>query len=362
MEEFFSFVSTSEFNTTIAILSVLLTIGFFSVQEVRQRKHSTKETIRLTEELVNLIIRNSVNKNLNISNINLTYMLEGMMISKNFNLRHNTEQILKMVYAKVYENEHISIDVRPSLLSEIEDRINSLMYEEVDLPYNSDKRSVWSLSISIVAAAVISLIPSWIIGYVEPSKGVISNSLLLILVLAFIVAFPLVIIKVIQPIVRNYKITKQNANPANGNQISINTVPTFPSLINDTHSSSVTDKEIDFNSLVEDGPTVIEVFKQRYILENLINELIRKTLKDHQKYFSPVKSLMLLRDNNIIGIEFYHNLRELLRFANSVVHEGTSQHIKSNYMEEIINKMKLEAIVLKRLIESEPGNDHTKSA
>lgn len=360
MEEFFSFVSTSEFNATIAILSVLLTIAFFSIQEVRQRKHSTKETIRLTEELVNLIIRNSVNKNLNILNINLTYMLEGMMISKHFNLRHNTEQILKMVYAKVYENEHISVDVRPSLLSEIEDRINSLMYEEVDLPNNNDKRSVWSLSISIVTAAVISLIPSWIIGYVEPSKGIISNSLLLIVVLAFVVAFPLVIIKILQPIIKNYKITKQNSNLPNSSQFSQNTVPTIH--INNTHASSAPDKEIEFNSLVEDEQIIIEVFKQRFILENLIIELIRKTEKDHLKYFHPGKSLMLLRDNNIIDIKFYHNLRELLRFANSVIHEGTSQHIKSNYMEEIINSMKIGAIELKKLIESTPKTEHIKTA
>jgi hypothetical protein len=362
LEEFFSFVSTSEFNTTIAILSVLLTIAFFSIQEVRQRKHSTKETIRLTEELVNLIIRNSVNKNLNISNINLTYMLEGMMISKHFNLRHNTEQILKMVYAKVYENEHISVDVRPSLLTEIEDRINSLMYEEVDLPNNNDKRNVWSLSISIVTAAVISLIPSWIIGYVEPSKGILSNSLLLIVVLAFIVAFPLVIIKVLLPIFRNYKITKQNSNLTNSSQLSINTVPTIQTVINNNHGSSVPDKEVEFNSLVEDAPTVIEIFKQRFILENLITELIRKTEKDHKKYYPPGKSLMLLRDNNIIDLKFYHNIRELLRFANSVVHEGTSQHIKSNYMEEIINSMKLGAIELKKLIDNTPSTDNIKTA
>jgi hypothetical protein len=114
--------------------------------------------------------------------------------------------------------------------------------------------------------------------------------------------------------------------------------------------------------LVEDEQIIIEVFKQRFILENLINELIRKTEKDHLKYFHPGKSLMLLRDNNIIDIKFYHNLRELLRFANSVIHEGTSQHIKSNYMEEIINSMKIGAIELKKLIESTPKTEHIKTA
>ncbi|MBT2616132.1 MULTISPECIES: hypothetical protein [unclassified Bacillus (in: firmicutes)] len=359
MEKFISFISTSQFNATLAIFSVLLTIAIFFIQEARQKKHSTKETIRLTEELVNLIIRNSVNKSLNISNINLTYMLEGMMFSKNFNLRHNTEQILKMVYAKVYENEHISVDIRPSLLSEIEDRINGLMYEEVDLPNNSNKRSLWSLSISIVTAVVVSFIPSWIIGYVEPSKGTLSNTLLLLSVLVFIIVVPLLIIKVVQPIVRNNKIAKQNSTLTNSSQINIHTVPT---IINNTHGSPAPEKEIEFNSFVEDAPTVLEVFKQRFILENLISELLRKTDKDFQNNFSPIKTLMFLRDNNTIDKDFYQNLRELLRFSNSVVHDGTSQHMKSNYIKEIINSMKLAAVNLKELIDSTSSDDDIKTA
>ncbi|WP_213423674.1 hypothetical protein [Bhargavaea massiliensis] len=350
MEQFFRVISTSEFSATIAILSVLLTIGFFSFQEVRQKKHSTKETIRLTEELVNLIIRNSVNRDLNISNVNLTYMLEGMMYSKDFNLRHNTEQILKMVYAKVYENEHISMEIRPSLLSEIEDRINYLTYEEVDLPNNGDKRSVWSLSISVVTAATVSLIPSWIIGYVEPGKGTVSNVLLLLVVLVFIVIIPLIIIKIVQPIVRNYKNAKESSTlTTNSSQINVNTVP---AIINNTHSFSSPDKEIEFTSFVEDAPALLEVFKQRFILENLINELLRNTDKDVQKNYSPIKALMILRDNKTIDRDLYANLRDLLRFANSVIHEGLSEHMKPAYIEGIIKSMKLEAVKLKEIIDS----------
>lgn len=63
--------------------SFLYGILFFLYQEVSGKKVKNKEAIRLKEEFINLIIRNHVNSDIKITDIDFDTMISGFEKTKN---------------------------------------------------------------------------------------------------------------------------------------------------------------------------------------------------------------------------------------------------------------------------------------
>lgn len=147
-----SIVGSASIVNSTTIISLPLAIIFFIYQEYRTRRSHAREVLRLRDEITSLIIRNHVNNEVHVSKIDLQVIISRFEIFKNCRLKMSNIEIIKIVYAKVYENEHISNVMRLQLLKELEEIMNSYeigLIESNELVYQKEPFINTRLSASI---------------------------------------------------------------------------------------------------------------------------------------------------------------------------------------------------------------------
>ncbi|WP_217635187.1 hypothetical protein [Paenibacillus sp. yr247] len=325
---------SSEFNISIAIVSLILGILFFLYQEFRQRKQVDKETIRLTEEIVNLIIRNCVNKKLSLSQINLNFMLDGFMYLKNCEFKYTKEELIKMVYAKVYENEHISDEIRPKLLFEIEEIINSLHYNEsaenTEIPTKTS--SNFSL-ITTIFTSILTLIVPVLITKIEGNQNNLTSFLFVVVILTSCVTAVILIARTLKSIsTKTIKLNKKknNLNNINENEINLNTNVVLNNL-----TTFNGENEISLDRFTSNEYLVIETFKKRYILEKLITNLFNLVTKEDRKFYSVNRMVGLLNHDNILDTNIVTVINDTYRWTSHVIHGDELKYNEIYYREKL---------------------------
>ena len=302
--------------------------------------------MRLTEELVNLIVRNTVSNGISLRDIELTFFLEGYTKLKNSDIREDNSQLSKMVYAKIYENEHIG-KVREAMLLEVRDIIKD--FEEMA---DTKKKT---FGIRNIAKLVSSI--TLVIGFILclfALQGVVSSLLesknlndsmkviiLIVLLLLSLIVIPLIINIVIKPlkIEIDNLITIMDSNfsawkSQRTKNKTIPATPVSPPVPSLAVTPEITVERIDGNSTTNQFKTmglekyisnenlVVEVFLHRFVLEKLITTLYLKKYGYEDRNFSFSKKVNQLIYEEKIPKGFGETIKSLYSWSSKIVHGG----------------------------------------
>lgn len=336
-------IGESEFGSLLSILGLIITISVFIYQERGKRQEKTKETMRLTEELVNLIVRNSISNGSGIPfrSINLTYFLEGYKQLKNSEMREDNIRLSKMVYAKIYENEHIANNVREQMLIEVKDIIEEFEERANSKRKNLGVRGLAKLlfsSVFVMALVIlIFVLPSWMRVLVQTDTlgGALKVTIFIILFLLALVIIPIIINILIKPLVTeidnlldiaddhflNWKRKRGNNKKNTGREQSSSS----GHVIKPTHENSNKGKlsSLNLKRFIDDETILVETFKRRFMLERYIIVIFtRKFEGENYRKYTIIKLLNQLIYDRIIDEEIGKLAKKLYLWSSKVIHEG----------------------------------------
>ncbi|ABY42426.1 hypothetical protein [Bacillus mycoides] len=355
-------IGESEFGSLLSILGLIITISVFIYQERGKRQEKTKETMRLTEELVNLIVRNSISNGSGIPfrSINLTYFLEGYKQLKNSEMKEDNIRLSKMVYAKIYENEHIANNVREQMLIEVKDII-----EEFEERANSKRKNLgvrglakllFSLVLVTALVILIFVLPSWmrVLVQTDTLSGALKVTIFIILFLLALVIIPIIINILIKPLVtevdnlldiaddhwKRGKNNKNNKNNTRCEQSSSNEPVIKPAQ---EKSSEERLSSLNLKRFINDETILVETFKHRFMLEQYIREIFTRKFEGENYYMRyPISKLLnqLIYDE-IIDKEIGELAKKLYSLTSRVIHEGDRDIDQVVYQDTIASMNRL---------------------
>lgn len=341
------FIISAQFGIGMTILGVFLTIMFFIYQEWRSRKQQDKESLRLTEELVNLIIRNCINNNLALKEVDLGLLIDGFILIKNCKWSYSLEEILKMVYAKVYENEHISKEIRPTLLKDIEDKIIELEYESHNLEMVTDNKDRFLITpFPILVATVITVFVSFITFKIDPKLLVNENIIVILAIPLFLalitsIGLPKFSLQMLESINRilfgeQNTITFKEDSKINFSDIGVK-APT---------------EEVKIESLTNNSSMIKEILNQKFILEKLIKNLYSIVFPQTKGYPPFIRQLDKLFTEGILDESLMIELRKCFQEINYYLHND-EESIHRISIEILINLAKNYSKILEQKIKEE---------
>lgn len=341
-----SMISSTEIINSATILSLLLAVIFFVYQEYKTTKDRAKETLRLKEEIISLIIRNEVNDNISISNINqLEIILQGFDLLKDTRLGYKTKDILKIAYTRVYENEYTNEDMRRKVLERLQNYIDE--YDNSKLSINEDLYSHKHMIMTTYSVSVITIIIYTICMliniYIQNNE---SNTILRFTIFFLTFVFPIASIKYLYGI--SSKITLKVLRVVNALKnidsnilINIKNKIEVDSEINDLNkkvdkNTNYEDLEVvKFEDLFSGNKSVIkEIMEYRLIIETLIKKIYKNTFGDFD-YRKPV--ILLTKDlakKGVLNPGMIEEVRIIYTLSSEIVHEG--RLIKDVMPEEIL--------------------------
>ncbi len=327
-------------SVILGVVSLVITLGIALVQERRKSKELDKETIRLTDEIVTIIIRNCLS-NISIKHVDLNILIEGFSKIRNGNLRYNAKTIMTMVYAKIYENDHLNENDKKSLLSEIEYELLTLNQESqgrVSL-YEDDRGSI-TLSVAITLATV-TLIYYTIDGSISLTTTDLDfNSILLYVALILTTL-------VFVPIFSNYtakSLVKRNDTEIVDIKHAISNMLKSDSRRNglSKNFSSIDYDESNNTVKIKNEDQLIKCLKNRYIIENLIAKLSYSSNseidKDKNIKRLGIRRMISLINNEIISEELKSEIYEITSHLNRIAHEYEEMQDMEEEIELSIHK------------------------
>ena len=343
-------ISSTEIINSATILSLLLAVIFFVYQEYKGTKERAKETLRLKEEIVSLIIRNEVNDN--ISNINqLEIILEGFDLLKDTRLGYKTKDILKIAYTRVYENEYTEEGVRKKVLDRLQSYIDE--YNDSKLSISEDLYSHKHMTMTTYSVVVMTIVIYTICMLLNIYTQNNENHIIVKFIVFFLTfIFPIASVKYIYDI--SSKLTLKILRLINALK-DIETNKT-----NDINKGIVSNKEsnnistVKFEDLFKGDKKIInEIMEYRLIIETLIKEIYENRFGE----FGNRKSINLLVKDlskaEVIDINLAEDIRGIYSMASKVIHEGylnndimqeerllIDMKILANYIYEISEKSK----------------------
>ena len=350
-------IGKSEFGSLLSILGLIITIAVFIYQERGKRQEKTKETMRLTEELVNLIVRNSISNGSGIPfrSINLTYFLEGYKQLKNSDMREDNIRLSKMVYAKIYENEHIANNVREQMLIEVKDII-----EEFEERANSKRKNLGIRGLakllfsSVFVAALVILIfvlPSWmkVLVQTDTLSGALKVTIFITLVLLALVIIPIIINILIKPLVTeidnlldiaddHFLNWKRKRGKKSKNNTRREKSGSNETVIKPAQEKSNEDKlsSLNLKRFIDNEMILVETFKHRFMLERYIREIfMRKFEGENDRKYPISKLLNQLIYDRIIDKEIGDLAKRLYSWSSKVIHEGDQDIDQVVYQDNI---------------------------
>ena len=306
-------LNSSQVVNSATILSFVLAIIFFIYQEWRQRNQERKEALRLKEEITNLVIRNHVNSGVHIININLDMVIEGFEKSKNCKLRISKEDLLKMIYSRVYENEHITDTVRLELLKQLEEILNNQKYEILTSVVEESADAKMFTIRPLVSITISFLLFVFLLLAAESLKFKINN----ILMFLIFIILPIIVIFFIKPIIDkniNLLLTGRKTKNPLINEHNYNlTVPN-----NKTDSGN---QGIKFDEFFIDNKEIREVLEQRVLIETILRDIYKIKFNEETR-LPVVKLISLLKDEGIISEVLSPVIKEAFTASSFVAHEG----------------------------------------
>ncbi|PLR94590.1 hypothetical protein [Bacillus sp. T33-2] len=345
-------VNSSEIVNTATILSLILAVIFFSYQEIKHRREQRKEILRLKDEITNLVIRNHVNSGVPIAHIDFDTFINGFEKVKNCNINVNAVDIAKMVYARVYENEHITKETRLELLKQIDELISTYEY---DLKSGEiTKENLISSTLFTRISLIITLITYILITqFAEFTKIKLNiNNGITILIIALSIFLLLVIKPILDSkvwtlleILRKDKVTRNKEILSHGS----NNV-----LIKEYKDNTETNDPILFDDYFEKKDEIRATYEQRILLETILRKLYFKLKNEHTKL--PVQRIIhILIENEVISIGFANEIKAVYRASNYVVHEGELPNDIKDY-ESFIEPMREITNTLYHILKNTPDS------
>ncbi|PHE73271.1 hypothetical protein COF47_22835 [Bacillus wiedmannii] len=356
-------IGESEFGSLLSILGLIITISVFIYQERGKRQEKTKETMRLTEELVNLIVRNSISNGSGIPfrSINLTYFLEGYKQLKNSEMKEDNIRLSKMVYAKIYENEHIANNVREQMLLEVKDIIGEFEERADSERKNLGARGLAKLFFSsVVVTALVTLmfvLPSWmrVLVQTDTLSGALKVTIFIILFLLALVIIPIIINILIKPLVTeidnlldiaddhflNWKRKRGNKGKNNTRrEHSSSNEPVIKPAQEISNKGKLS--SLNLKRFIDDETILVETFKHRFMLERYIREIFTRKFEDENyRKYTISKLLNQLIYDRIIDKEIGELAKKLYSWSSKVIHEGDQDIDQVVYQDNIASMNKL---------------------
>lgn len=316
-------INSSKVINAATILSVILAIVFFVYQEYKKQKEQQKEIIRLEDEVISLIIRNHINSGVPISRIDLFSLIEGFQKNKNCILRLDIGDILKMVYAKVYENEHITNNIRLDFLKELDEMIESNKYELTEPKKESNSYPFFSTKM-FLPVLFVSLV--MIFQVVIVSNKTLKLDWIYLFVALILLVFVVMLLVFLKPLINRaiygpsdfsvendfIKVSRPRDTTEFDFNANISKPPTF--------LSEVKDDVIHFED-IENHKEINTIFQQRLIIEKALRDIYFFKFKESTKL--PVSRLAsLLADEEIIPKSLLIHIRRFYSSSSYVIHEG----------------------------------------
>lgn len=342
--------STSIVNSA-TILSVVLAIIFFVYQEYRQHSQEEKEIVRLKDDLVNLIIRNHVNSGVHISKIDLRSFFEGFELLKGCKLKYGTQELIKILYAKVYENEHISNEIRLDLLKELESLLNEYEIDFISKINVNNNKKASQLSANVSSAIIVLLYPlfiyilanqrltSWII---QGWRQIIIVLPIFLLIIARQYLDKLIYFFISKILLFHDFISSKNKNDLNEDKFNIQGGKIINDVDKKTENTSI--EEVVLDEQFKGMEDVLVIFQQRFILEKLIRELYFRIF--HEETNLPVSRMIsLLRNEKILEDDLSNKLRKAYSLSSHIIHMAQLPQELTSYKELI----DLTIILIKKL-------------
>lgn len=335
-------------NMILGVVSVVITIGLAIIQERRKSKELDKETIRLTDEIVMIIIRNCLS-NISIKHVDLNILIEGFGKIRNGCLKYNAKTIMTMVYAKVYENDHLSEMDKKSLLTEIEYELRTI--DEV-----INKKTSNSDSGSVTLPAAITIGTMALIFYTLENALDLSSTNLNDLNVLVIIALILTTV-IFVPVFSNYTariISKfENNNEVEMKKSIYSKIKVSGrKLDNRNKNLNEVDNNIKISTYIENEDKFLKCLKNRYLIENLLAELCYKTNKDTNREKSVkrlgARRMISLIDSEILTEEFKSEIYILIKELNVLAHEYGDTKDMNEEIDLIIHKSD---VIINQLIE-----------
>ncbi|PEC52527.1 hypothetical protein CON05_25560 [Bacillus cereus] len=358
MNFFNNIINSSPVINTATILSLILAIIIFLYQEVKQRKEQQKEIIRLKEEIINLVIRNHVNSGVQIFRIDLDSLIEGFEKNKNCKLNMERVDIVKMIYARVCENEHISNDIRLGLLKQLEEMLENSRYEVTNttIQDESDTLSFFTSRVSFIISLVC------FIFIVQSAQYFESNLNLNNVIKVAVVFVPIIILVLINPLLDNlikklvgimeenfFLLAKKEKEDKDSKLIEQNYQISLSTLNDEVK------EEVKFNEFFNDSEEIRQVYEQRIIIEAIIRQLYFNIFNEETK-MSVIKIISLLIEEAVLSKTLAYKLKQVYSASSHVVHEGKLPSSINNY-DQLINLMKESAFIINSIL-----NDYTEKS
>ncbi|MDY8022803.1 hypothetical protein [Paenibacillus polymyxa] len=339
-----SIVGSTSLVNSATIISLILAVIFFAYQEHRSRREHAKEILRLRDEITNLIIRNHVSNGVPVSRIDLQVVIDGFESIKSCSLKLSTVEVIEMIYAKVYENEHIGNSMRVELLKELEDILSSYSIGLLENQPNSDRDIIITPRMSVIISlpVLVSIMALGIfLSYTMDLNTIFVNVLMLTLLFLYLYAMPAV-----HSLLE--KFINGEARIAENGQLSKKILQINQSEIN--LSKFDESEEVTFEQLFDNKEDIYEVFGQRVILEKLLRNLYLEVFQEETK-FSVSKIISLLARENILNENLTYPLKRAYQYSSFVIHEGKLPPEIKSY-KELIDYLKGMTILTNQIIES----------
>ncbi len=325
----------------VTYLSLIVAIVFFIYQEVSKRRNKTKEVQRLKDEFINMIIRNHINSNLEIVQVDFDTVISGFEKLKSCKLLYSKKDFLEMIYAKVSDNEHIESRVRIIILKQTKAVLTDidLMENIQDQPTNK-----WVALIPTFGTSVLTLLVILFgAGLVIKEDILPDNPLIIVSAISFSVYFILKLQPFLENIIefafikdrennenqrtndytRIIKLSEQvdallDENIAEGSKESEEQLP----KINDN-------KHLTIDEYLKDGEKVLRVAELRVLLELKLNEYFdayferKKEQKIKPNSFMKISSL--LESENALNEDEVQFINSVYTYANNLMHKPNDQ-------------------------------------
>ncbi len=157
--------------------SFLLSIIVIIFQEAKENKKKSKESSMLTDEIINHIVRNTIQRDIRILEIDINILLDGFLLLKNVDLKCNVKDLMKMIYMKIYENEFVDKETKTSILNELEMSLKEHeLYGDNYINKKENKKNFLRKISSLILMFIITLLLSNIlISVSSKTESIISK-------------------------------------------------------------------------------------------------------------------------------------------------------------------------------------------
>lgn len=369
--DFLESIKSVSWVNTATYLSVLLTLFIFFYQELSSRIDGKKEVKSIVEEIVDLVIRNHASKKIGLTEVDLEFIVAGFENLKQIKLAIAKSSFLKMIYAKVYTNEHITTDIRKEILRDLDIQISNTESNENVTEMENKVKIDWKRKNEILASIICVLLLTLSYKYILVFEYFQNDKLL-----TFVLIFCLLIFVIYWLKPNLSSLFKNRTEKQLEHQIELVRIANFEAKDNkplkfrnikkedievpvpesdtskeiktkktSTESKDVKDvepilpqKETNAENIedIEDSPDLMyhylhemyseeqiigvkRVLELRFIFENLINKIHFKVYETNSK-LPPTKILNKLYNDKILNYDTFEEAREILFFANRIIH------------------------------------------